>query len=151
MKIYTIMQVKLMSSKSALESKTGGSGVYSYNNWAMCYSFFLKQSLVEKEEGSFLPQLQICFSLSHFDFLYPSSFGSQKERGIEDIVRELLRRRSYMLKNGAQSIKKNRGGSDLPHLVTRHHDTESDSTSMTMSGSFAQKVVPGSHLRAAVC
>lgn len=44
-KIYAKASVKLRSSKSALESKTGVSEVYSYNNWAMCYSFFLKQSV----------------------------------------------------------------------------------------------------------
>lgn len=120
-KIYTIMQVKLMSSKSAMESKTGGSGVYSYNNWAMCYSFFLNRSLVEKEKCQDHFSLRFkSVSVSHILTLslYPSSFGSQKERGIGGMARGLLGRRSYKLKNGARSVKKNRSGSDLPPHVT---------------------------------
>lgn len=145
-----------MSSKSALESKTGGSGVYSYNNWAMCQSFFLKQSLVEEEKCQDHCSLNFkSVSVSHVLTLslYPSSFGSQKERRMRDMVRELLGRRSCMLKNGAQSVKKNRGGSDLSHLVTLppYHDTESDRTSLTTSGSFSQKMGPGSCVRAAMC
>lgn len=148
------MQVKLMSSKSAMESKTGGSGVYSYNNWAMCYSFFLNRSLVEKEKCQ--DHFSLSFksvSVSHILTLslYPSSFGSQKERGIGGMARGLLGRRSYKLKNGARSVKKNRSGSDLPPHVTPYPDTESDRTSMTMSGSFAQKMVSGSQLRPAMC
>lgn len=57
-----------------------------------------------------------------------------------------------MLKTGTQGVKKTWGGGpDLARLVASHPDPELDGASMTMSGNCAQKTVPGSHLRAAMC
>lgn len=125
----------------------------------MRYFFLLEAVCAEfngKEEkpGSFFPRLQICFHLPHLDFIpfYPSSLRSQRERGREEVARELLGRHSQVLKDGTQGVKKTWGGSsDLAHLVAPLPDTKLDGTSMIMQGSFSQKMAPGSHGRAAMC
>lgn len=108
-KIYTRASVKLRSSKSALGSKTGVSEVYSYNNWAMCCSFLLKQSarsLIGKEEArifysSSSNMLKFSTSWSSLSLsLHPCSLKSQREQEIESVVREVLRRGLYVLRNG---------------------------------------------------
>lgn len=113
-----------------MESRTGGSEVYSYNNWAIRYSFFLKQSaqslMGKKKSQDHFPLILKSASVSHIltsSLCIRPHSGAKGERNRRGGVRELLRS-LYVPKNRVQGVKKNWGVSarifptSSPHSAT---------------------------------